>query len=122
MVRFDNKVYLKHILLAIESIEREISKGGKELFDRDKTIQNSIIKELEVVGEACRNLTDEFRGKYPEIPWKDIVGTRDKLIHDYMGVDLERVWLMATIDVPVLKERVKEILDAEGEKLGGSEK
>jgi uncharacterized protein with HEPN domain len=71
------------------------------------------MERLEIIGETCRNVSLDFRKKYPKVEWKGIVGTRDKLIHDYMGVDLERVWMMVIKDVPVLKKQVEEILEAE---------
>lgn len=110
MSKHNDLTYLKHVLDSIVSIEEFISRGGRELFDKDKAIQNAIIRELEVIGEATRNITYEFREKHSSIPWKLITGMRDKLIHDYAGVDLEKVWEAATIDIPKLKRQVLEIL------------
>ncbi len=106
-------VYLQHIAGSAATIAEFIQRGGKELFDKDKAIQNGIIRELEVIGEACRKLSPSFKAKYGDVPWREIIGARDKLIHDYMGVDLERVWLMAVDDVPELKSKVEEILEVE---------
>ena len=73
-------------------------------------IQDGVIRQLEIIGEAVKNLPDSFREKHPHIPWQDIAGTRDKLIHHYFGVSLDEVWLMVQRDVPVLKAAVVEIL------------
>jgi len=106
----NDKTYLKHVLDLSSEIEEYVSRGGRSLFDLDSAIRNAIIRDLEVIGEACRNISESFRAKHKEVPWKEIIGTRDRLIHDYMGVDLEKVWEMATIDVPDLEDKVKEIL------------
>ena len=110
MSKHNDLTYLGHTRDSISSIEEFLSRGGKNLFDKDKAIQNAIIRELEVIGEATRNVSSEFRGKYPNVPWKLITGMRDKLIHDYTGVDLEKVWEAATLDVPELKKQILEIL------------
>ncbi|MBI2008691.1 DUF86 domain-containing protein [Candidatus Amesbacteria bacterium] len=110
MEQFNDLTYLRHILQSIGSIEDFLARGGRSLFDHDKAIQNAIIRELEIIGEACRNVSDSFRQKHPGVPWRKIVGARDKLIHDYLGVDLDRVWNMATIYVPELKKQILEIL------------
>ena len=114
MGRHDDLIYLRHISDSISAIEEFTNRGGRELFDKDRAIQNAVIKELEIIGEACRNLSENFKRAHHTIPWGDIIGARDKLVHDYMGVDLDRVWLMAVQDVPELKEKVKVILENEG--------
>jgi uncharacterized protein with HEPN domain len=73
-------------------------------------LQDGAIRQIEVIGEAVRHVSKDLRKTYPEIPWQDIAGMRDKLIHDYFGVDLEKVWLTTQEDLPPLKEKVLEIL------------
>lgn len=109
----DELVYLKHILDAISEIEKYIQGVNHEKFLADSMIQNAIIRQIEIIGEATRRLSAEFRQKYKDVPWKEITGMRDKLIHDYFGVDLEAVWDTATKDISVLKDEVQSILEQE---------
>ncbi len=69
----------------------------------DKLLQNGVIRELEIIGEAVKNVSDDTRNRHPAIPWKDFAGMRDTLIHQYFGVNLSAVWETATEDVPRLK-------------------
>jgi uncharacterized protein with HEPN domain len=73
-------------------------------------IQDGIIRQLEIIGEAVKRLPRTFRNHYKEVPWLDMAGMRDKLIHDYLGVDLFAVWKTATEDVPVLQTMIERIL------------
>jgi uncharacterized protein with HEPN domain len=106
----DETVYLCHILDAITRIEEYLEGVGEDAFYEQYLIQDAVIRQLEIIGEAVRHVSEELRGKYPQIPWQDIAGTRDKLIHDYFGVDLEKVWLMVCEDIPALKVEVQKIL------------
>lgn len=91
----------------IESFSKELT---KEKFKESKLKQNAIIRSLEIIGEAAKNIPDFFRKKYPGIPWKDISGFRDILSHAYFGVDMERVWNIVKIDLPVLKKEIGKII------------
>jgi len=73
-------------------------------------LQDGVIRQLEIIGEATKRLSKSLRQQYAEVPWQDIAGMRDKLIHDYFGVDVDTVWLTATEDVLGLREKIKEIL------------
>ena len=88
----DYKVYLFHIRDAIKTIEKYTKGLGEKDFYRNKLIQDGVIRNLEIIGGAAKNVPKEIRNKYPQIKWKAISGMRDILIHDYFGVDLERVW------------------------------
>ncbi len=112
----DDTVFLKHILDAINLIEEYLKDKSYEEFKDNHMLQDAVIRELEIIGEAAKNLSKEFRNKHSDIPWRQIAGMSDKLIHGYFGVDLDAVWDTATIDIPSLKERLQEILKKEEKK------
>ena len=71
----------------------------------------AVIRRLEIMGEAAKNIPEDFRNKYCEVPWKQIAGMRDVLIHGYFGVNLERVWIVVERDLPDLKQKISKILE-----------
>ncbi|MEW5907631.1 MAG: DUF86 domain-containing protein [Patescibacteria group bacterium] len=105
-----DKAYLKHILDAIADIKKFTEDISEEKFYEDKEKQYAALRGLEIIGEATKNLSRELRAKNPEIPWKDIAGMRDKLIHEYFGVNLELVWETIKDRLPKLKKQISEIL------------
>ena len=108
------KPYLEHILQECEFL-LEKSKGiNFESFIKDPVLMRAFVRSLEVIGEAVKNLPQEFRGKYSEIPWREIAGMRDKLIHEYFGVNYKIVWKTVQREVPRLNEQIKEIMEKEG--------
>jgi uncharacterized protein with HEPN domain len=106
----DETVYLQHILDAITRIEEYIGRMSEAEFYRQNLNQDGVIRQLEIIGEAVRHLDIEFRNHYPDVPWQDIARTRDKLIHDYFGVDIEKVWVMTKDDIPALRGQIEVIL------------
>jgi uncharacterized protein with HEPN domain len=83
---------------------------NEESFNQNSLVQDGVIRQLEIIGEATKRLSDKLRSKYTHLPWEDMAGMRDKLIHDYFGVDVEKVWLTAVDDLPTLKGEIEKIL------------
>lgn len=111
MGKHNDLIYLEHVRESIRWIEEFVSRAGSKAgFEKDRALQDAIIREIEVIGEALRNVRQEFRMENPGLPWDEAIGMRDKLIHDYMGVDLDKVWETATLDVPRLKTQLEQIL------------
>ncbi len=106
----DEHVYLRHVLDAIVRVERYTEGVDDRKFRDELLVQDGVIRQLEIIGEAVKQLSVAFRKQHPQVPWQDIAGTRDKLIHHYFGVSLDKVWLMVERDIPVLKKQVTEIL------------
>jgi uncharacterized protein with HEPN domain len=109
-VKKDVIIYIEHIQQAIERIQGYTHGQTEAGFLSNTLIQDAVIRNLEVIGEAVKKLDDEFRQRYPEIEWKKIAGMRDKLIHDYMGVDLWMVWAVVQDILPELKTKIDGIL------------
>ncbi len=78
-------------------------------FDKNELVQDAVIRNIEIIGEASTRVSDDFRASHSEIPWREMAGMRDKLIHDYMGVDLDVVWRTIEIDIPELHRLLKKI-------------
>ena len=106
----DETVYLKHIADAIAQIEDYLHEKSFEEFTGNKMFQDAVVRQLEIIGEASRNLSDDFRRLHSAVPWGQIVGMRNKIAHDYLNVDMEIVWDIVTHDLPVLKLRIADLL------------
>lgn len=109
-MRKDPKVFLQHIHESIEEIERNLRHCAKEEFLSTIPLQDAVVRRLEIMGEAVKNLSPSFRKKQSGIRWKDIAGMRDVLIHGYFGVDYDLVWKICKKDVPVLKKQIAGLL------------
>lgn len=103
------KAYLLHIREACEWIGLLVARG-KEAFLSDELIQDSIIRKIEIIGEASKQISADFRELHPKVPWREASETRNALIHGYFGVDLEIVWQTASKDIPELSILINEIL------------
>ncbi len=107
--------YLSDILDATEKAARFVSGVDYELFSTNDEKVYAVIRTLEIIGEAAKSVPQNLRRRYPEIPWQDVAGMRDKLIHGYYGVNLKRVWDTVLIDLPPLQKVVMKMLNADPE-------
>ena len=105
----DPRERLLDILEAIERIERYASQG-KAAFERDELIQVWMVSHIQIIGEASNALPQEFQMQYPEVPWRNIVGMRHILVHNYFEVDLDVVWTTLERDIPPLKQAIEAML------------
>jgi uncharacterized protein with HEPN domain len=105
----DPRVYLAHILECIDKIER-FTADGRERFFQEVMVQDAVLRNLEVIGEAAKRLDDAYRAAHPEVPWRALAGLRDVLIHQYEGVDLEKVWAIVEQELPSLRGTLAAIL------------
>lgn len=99
-------IYRKHILDAVNKIKSYVKKVNYDTFLKTPLIQDAVIRELEIIGEAAKNLSNEFKEKYSKVPWRYVTGMRDKLIHDYFKVNLEAVWKTILEDLTQLKKEL----------------
>lgn len=106
----DDRERLRDILEAIDHVERYAAEG-REPFEQSELIQNWMVSHLRIIGEACRGLSDEFRASHAGVPWSDIIGMRNILVHQYFRVDLEIVWSAVERELPKLKSEVRRALD-----------
>jgi len=104
-------LYLHHILDAIARVEKYTQGLDQAGFNKNDLVQDGVIRQITVIGEAVKLLSSELRDKQAHVPWQDIAGMHDKLIHRYFGIDLEKVWLTTQDDLPGLKVGVTKILD-----------
>lgn len=105
----DYRLYLIHIKECIERIESYVS-GGKEAFLKTPLIQDGVLHNLQTLAESTKNLPDDVKGSHTEIDWRRIIGFRNVLVHDYLGVDIERVWLIVEKDLPGLKRTIEALI------------
>lgn len=111
MTQKDDTIYLRHILEAIVQIDQYLSSVSHQQFSDTKLLQDGVIRQLEIIGEATKHLLEHTRNKAPDVPWRSMAGMRDKLIHQYFGVDINAVWSTATQDLPSLKQTIKTLLE-----------
>ena len=105
----DPRVYLDDILEAIQRIEQYSSYPDYSAFEKDKKTIDAVIRNFEVIGEASKKIPLAIRRKYPDIPWAEMAGMRDKLIHEYFGVNAQILWKTIKDDLPQIKPLIKKI-------------
>jgi uncharacterized protein with HEPN domain len=107
------KLYLQDIWESTLAIEEYTQNLAEDEFYSNRQVQDAVVRRLEIIGEAVKNIDDDFRNKYPQIPWKKIAGMRDIIAHEYFGVKLERVWDVLRKDLPDIKQQMLLIMERE---------
>lgn len=102
----DEQLYVVHILECIDRIERYVVGQSLDQFQESHVTQDAVLRNLQVLAESCKRISDSTKADHQEIDWYKIAGFRNVLVHDYLGVDLERVWLVVQNDLPALKEQI----------------
>ena len=107
----NDRTYLEHIREAIESIEEYLEGASYDQFASSKMMVDAVVRELEIIGEASNNLSDQFRKQYSDVLWRRMKDMRNFLIHEYFGVNTKVVWDTCKDDLPQLKSFIEKILD-----------
>jgi len=108
----NSKLYLKDILEAIEKINNYTKNLSFEEFSQNTMIVDAVIRNFEIIGEATKHIPEEIRKFHSKIPWKEMAGMRDKMIHEYFGVDLEIVWKTIKIRLPQILPLLEQVYDS----------
>lgn len=110
-VQKDNLAYINHIHDSLLKITKYISTHNFNEFLNNDWDRDAVIRNLEIIGEAATNTTDEFKNKHPNIEWRKIKNFRNILAHDYADIDINVVWTIITINIPELQKQIEELLD-----------
>ena len=106
----DPKLYLGHIIEAINRINKYTKGLEKGKFLKNNLVKDATVRNIEIIGEAVKNLPDDFKKRHKEIPWKDIAGMRDRIAHFYFGIDYNLVWDTIEKDIPELKKKIQRLM------------
>lgn len=109
--RLGDNARIKHIYDAILEIELYLKNVSYDIFSSNSMMQYACVKQLEIIGEAANHLTPHFKKLYSEIPWREIIGLRNILIHEYFGIDTKIVWDIINTDIVSMKTQIKKIID-----------
>lgn len=108
----DPRIYLMHIIECIDAIAGYVADLDKAAFWGDAKTQDAVERRLAIIGEAVKNLPQPIRAAHPDIPWRRMAGMRDKLIHDYLGIDIDLVWTVSQSLLPPLRERIESVIES----------
>ncbi len=106
------KIYLEDILTSISRIEEYVEDLSFEKFSKDQKTIDAVIRNLEIIGEAAKNMPENFTENHGELPWREMISMRNKVIHEYFGIDINILWQTVKEDLPGLKTLVKELLNS----------
>ena len=104
------RLYLEDILTSVSRIEEYSRNLSFEDFKKDQKTIDAVIRNLEIIGEAARNVPEDFSEKHPELPWREMISVRNKVIHEYFGVDVSILWQTIKEDLPSLKNQVQKLI------------
>src|SRR5687767_11273954 len=111
MSKRTDQEFLSDIREALQRIAAYVTGMTYESFVADSKTQDAVIRNLEILGEAAKNISNELRAKYPSVPWRSMAGARDRLIHHYFGTNLDIVWQIITVELPQVHSQLERIKD-----------
>jgi uncharacterized protein with HEPN domain len=106
----DPRLYLDDILESIDAIAEYTANLDEDAFRDARLVQDAVLRRLQIIGEAVKRLPANLREKYPNVPWRQMAGTRDVVVHDYSGLDLGLTWSVATRELPPVKQQIQQML------------
>ncbi|MDI3548709.1 MAG: hypothetical protein PWR10_2361 [Halanaerobiales bacterium] len=107
------KLYFEDIINAMDKIEKYIKNLDKDSFTDNEMVVDAVLRNLEIIGEAAGNISDDIKNKYSNIPWRRMIGLRNIVIHDYFGVDLNIIWEIIKVNLPETKPLINKVMDNE---------